>query len=78
MKLSEDFYRGLIDAMYEGVYFVDADRTISYWSKGAERMTGFKSTEVVGSRCFDNILQHVDAEGSDVCEDRGPIAATIA
>ena len=78
MKLTEDFYRELIDAMYEGVYFVDADRTISYWSKGAERMTGFKSTEVVGSRCSDNILRHVDAEGCELCEKRCPIAAVIA
>ncbi len=30
-----DFYKGLIDNLYDGVYFVDRDRKITYWNKGA-------------------------------------------
>lgn len=33
--------RGILDNVYDGVYFVDAFRRITYWNKGAERITGF-------------------------------------
>ena len=38
----EKFYRELLDNLNDGVYFVDRDRRITYWSKGAERITGYK------------------------------------
>jgi PAS domain S-box-containing protein len=37
---SDEFYRQLIDNMYDGVYFVDRDRTITYWNQRSEWMTG--------------------------------------
>jgi len=59
------------------VYFVDRDRQITYWNKGAERITGYPAVEVVGSRCYDNILMHVDSHGTLLCKDHCPLAATL-
>ena len=50
-------YRTLLDNTYEGIYFVDAARKITFWNKGAERITGFTAAEVIGSFCYDNILK---------------------
>ena len=57
----------LLDNLREGVYFTDLDRRVLYWSKGAERISGFPAAEVVGRRCSDNILTHVDQEGCALC-----------
>ena len=71
------FYRDLVDNMSDGVYFVDRTRTITYWSRGAERLTGYHASEVVGRRCRDDILNHVDECGTELCGAGCPLMATI-
>jgi len=73
-----DFHRTLIDNIADGVYFVDPARRIKYWNHGAERLTGYAAGDVVGHRCFDNILDHVDTTGRQLCHTACPLAATIA
>lgn len=73
----EDFYRKMIDNLHDGVYFVDLDRKISFWNKGAERISGFTSEEVVGSHCYNNILNHIDDEGTHLCHNGCPLHSTI-
>lgn len=73
----EQFYQALLDELSDGVYFVDPNRRITFWNKGAERITGFTSAEVVGKRCLDNILVHVDEQGTSLCLGDCPLAATM-
>lgn len=70
-------YENILMNIKEGIYFVDNNRTITFWNKGAERITGFSSEEVVGKHCFDNILNHVDDEGTQLCLGGCPLHATI-
>jgi diguanylate cyclase (GGDEF)-like protein/PAS domain S-box-containing protein len=56
-----------LDCLFEGVFLVDTDRRITYWNKGAERITGFKREEVIGSACLENLLRHVDLDGNELC-----------
>jgi len=65
-------YREVLDNLYEGVYFLDRQRQIYFWNKGAERITGYHADEVVGRRCADNILCHVDADGRSLCREGCP------
>jgi diguanylate cyclase (GGDEF)-like protein/PAS domain S-box-containing protein len=78
MKLDEDSYARIIDNLYDGLYFVNRDRIITYWNKAAERISGYAANEVVGRSCSDNILTHVDDEGRSLCTGMCPLAATIA
>ncbi len=71
------FYRDLLDALSDGVYLVDRDRRITYWSKGAERLTGYPADKVVGRRCRDGILNHVDGAGVQLCRTRCPLRDTM-
>ena len=71
------FYKDILDNLYEGVYFVDTERTIVYWNKSAERITGYKSDEVVGKHCFDNSLNHVDSQNNSLCMGGCPLFHTI-
>ncbi len=66
MSISE-FCKNLLDSLYEGVFTLDGEGRITYWSKGAEKITGYKSEEVLGTRCSDNVLVHVDERGASLC-----------
>jgi diguanylate cyclase (GGDEF)-like protein/PAS domain S-box-containing protein len=68
--LTDRAYRKLLDSLYEGVYFVDSDRTILYWNDAAEQMTGYRRSEVVGKHCWDGLLIHVNNSGDSLCSDQ--------
>ena len=57
----------VIDSLSDGVYTCDLDRRITYWSKSAERITGWTAEEVVGRQCFDSVLCHVDKDAHPLC-----------
>ena len=46
-----------------GVYFVDPDRKITFWNKAAALLTGYSDERVLGSRCSENLLRHITADG---------------
>jgi diguanylate cyclase (GGDEF)-like protein/PAS domain S-box-containing protein len=77
MPHDDGFYRAMVDGLYDAVYFVDTDRKITYWNRSAEKLTGYKSRDVVGKHCNDNILDHVDIEGTNLCTGDCPLAKTI-
>ena len=77
MTINEKSYRDIIENLSEGLYFVDKDRTITYWNRAAERISGFSAAEVVGKKCSDNILTHVDENGKNLCFTMCPLKETI-
>jgi diguanylate cyclase (GGDEF)-like protein/PAS domain S-box-containing protein len=74
---TEKFYKDLLENLYDGVYFVDLDRKITFWNKGAERISGYAPEQVLGLHCHDDLLQHVDENGTHLCHDGCPLKATI-
>jgi diguanylate cyclase (GGDEF)-like protein/PAS domain S-box-containing protein len=78
MVLDDGYYKKVLDNLYDGIYFIDQDKKIIYWNKGAEKHTGYKASEVIGKHCWDNILMHVDQNGFSLCEGLCPISQTIA
>jgi diguanylate cyclase (GGDEF)-like protein/PAS domain S-box-containing protein len=77
MSAPEDFYKDILDNLYDGVYFVDPERRITYWNRGAERISGFLGEQVLGHHCADNILMHVDDKGTVLCRTACPLADTL-
>ena len=77
MALNEAFYEKLIDGLYDGVYYVDINRTIIYWNKSCERITGYSRAQVVGRSCKDNLLNHCTESGGELCLQGCPLTATI-
>lgn len=67
MDFPDGFYKKLLDNIAEGVYFVDRDRRITYWNRGAERLTAYSAEEVLGRPCAENILVHTDCDGRGLC-----------
>lgn len=71
-------YQGILDHLYDGVYFVDRDRVITYWNQGAARISGYVADQVVGRSCRDGVLNHVTASGVELCQNGCPLSATMA
>jgi len=57
----------IIDCLSDGVYVCDRERRILFWSKSAERITGWRSEDVLGRGCRENILNHIDKDGHRLC-----------
>jgi len=57
----------MLDAVGEGVCHTDLDRRIVYWNASAFRLTGYEASAVLGCRCQDRILRHVNAQGTELC-----------
>jgi diguanylate cyclase (GGDEF)-like protein/PAS domain S-box-containing protein len=67
----------ILDSVHDGIYVVDRYRKVSYWSRGAERLTGFKSSEALGRKCSE-LLVHMDKEGKNLCDAGCPVVETMA
>jgi len=77
MITEKNVLEGIIDNLHDGLYFVDRNRIILFWNKAAEKITGFSAQEVVGTSCSDNILNHVDDKGNNLCVGICPLAFTL-
>ena len=67
----------ILNSLHEGLYVLDRDRNIIFWNQGAEKISGYSAAEVLGYSCADNILVHVDDEGTCLCQGSCPVAQTL-
>ena len=68
-EISDSFQlKKFLDGIDMGAYLVDKDRTILYWNKAAQRITGYTPEDVIGKSCKDNILAHTDSMGVPLCQ----------
>jgi PAS domain S-box-containing protein len=68
MKTTADIdILAIVDSLSDGLYVCDLERRITYWSKSAERITGWTADDVIGLQCFDNVLCHIDKDGHPLC-----------
>ena len=78
MVTPEGFTKELLDHLNDGVYFVDRSRTITFWNRGAQSITGWAPRDVIGRACPEAVLRHVDADGKELCGTGCPVSATLA
>jgi phosphoserine phosphatase RsbU/P len=57
----------ILNSLSDGVYVCDRERRIVFWSNAAARITGWEPADVVGRRCLDNVLCHIDKDGHTLC-----------
>jgi diguanylate cyclase (GGDEF)-like protein/PAS domain S-box-containing protein len=69
--------QSVMNAVFDGAYLVDQQRIIRGWNEGAFFISGYRRDEVVGRCCADNILQHVDDRGTQLCAQGCPLQKTL-
>lgn len=68
---------GILDSILDGVYIVGQNRKIIFWNKAAEDMTRYSREDVLGKRCSDGILNHIDENGRLLCRAFCPIVKAM-
>ena len=76
-NMDDNFYKEILNSLQDGIYYLDRDRVITYWNRGAEKITGYPAEHVVGKSCRDNLLNHVNEQGQVLCNTHCPMAATM-
>lgn len=72
------FEQKLIDAMHDGVLFVDANRRIFLWSKGAERLSGVSAGAALKRKFAPSLLDMCNSVGRRVTDDACPVERALA
>ncbi len=67
----------VLNSIFDGIYVVDRERKIIFWNRGAEEITGYSAEEVMGKRCSDDILNHIDENGVLLCRNSCPLVETL-
>jgi diguanylate cyclase (GGDEF)-like protein/PAS domain S-box-containing protein len=62
--MGDDFFKEAVNSLNLGVCFLDKNKKITYWNKGAENLTGFSSLDIMGKKF-------------GLAKNECPIAATI-
>lgn len=70
-------FRQLAELSPFGTYMVTPDRTIVYWNRAAEQITGYSAEEMVGIRCPETKLDHMDENGRPLCRTYCPLLASM-
>jgi len=77
-SLSGKSYQMIMEELFEGMYFTDNNKRVVYWNKGAEKITGYGSAEVIDKEYCRDFLKHVDRDGKSLCDTDCPIDASLA
>ena len=75
--MDNSFYKEILNSLQDGIYYLDRNRIITYWNRGAEQITGYTAEQVIGKSCRNNILNHVNEQGRVLCNEHCPMAATM-
>ncbi len=62
MQQDSETLKSVLDNIFDGLYLVDSDARITYWNRGAERISGFRSSDAVGRKCSE-VLKHIENRG---------------
>ncbi len=72
-----EIYRDILDELQIGVSVLDLRGKIVFWSKGAEKLTGYARIDVLGHPCTGNILLHCNHVSCEMCVEHCPLAAAL-
>jgi len=70
-------FKHVVDSLPDGVYITDRERRITYWNHAAEELSGYSAQEVLGKRCSENFLMHIDDSGCLLCQGDCPLSRTL-
>ncbi|MDA8082121.1 MAG: GAF domain-containing protein [Nitrospiraceae bacterium] len=71
------YYLQILNSIPDGVYIISAGRTIEFWNRGAEAITGFTPAEMTGQNCYNRLLKHEDEKGHAICDSDCPLSSVI-
>jgi diguanylate cyclase (GGDEF)-like protein/PAS domain S-box-containing protein len=78
MRIAEQYYKNLLDKLFDGIVCIDRSKAITYWNKAAEKIAGHSAGEVIGRAACSEILSHSDRDGVNLCKGSCIIEKTLS
>ena len=54
--MTGEFYKALLDCLFDAVFTVDKQGCITYWNESCARISGFSSGEMLGRHCRETVF----------------------
>lgn len=70
-------YIDLLRQLFEPAYIIDAQRTILFWNESAEKLTGYEASKMIGKKCNNNLMMHINEEGDKLCMTQCPLTKIL-
>ncbi len=67
----------LLENMYEGVIFLDANLQVMLWNRGAERLTGISGESMLQRKFTPSLVKMRDEHGSEIADRDCPVAHAV-
>jgi PAS domain S-box-containing protein/diguanylate cyclase (GGDEF)-like protein len=67
MFQDSDIFKAALDNLPVGVYMVDTQLRIMFWSRGAERISGYLAQDMLGRHCREKLLVDLDENNPVAC-----------
>ena len=67
MFQESDIFKAALDNLPVGVYMVDTNLKIVFWSHGAERISGYLAQDMLGRHCREKLLVDLDENSPVAC-----------
>ncbi len=65
LKKDQDWNNIILDSIADGIFTIDCKQTITYFNHAAEKITGIKSEQAIGKKCYE-----VLGSSSDQCKEK--------
>ena len=70
------FYDCDADGLLDAVCLVDPDKRIIYWNDSAQKLTGHRSSDMLGFSCHEAGIVHLSEKGESYCSHHCPLLET--
>lgn len=75
--LATSFHQSLLATLFDAVFAVDLNRRVTFWSSGAEDLTGYSAHEALGRTCNQDFLMHLDQSNCPMCTNACPFSPSL-
>lgn len=73
MSPSIDYYKNLLDKLFDCIVCVDSEKKITFWNRSAEKLSGYPFSEVAGRSVCEAMLIHCPTESVSGCGEQCPL-----
>jgi len=74
----EEYYKNLLDKLFDSIICVDRNKAINYWNKAAEKIAGYAASEVAGRAACNEILCHSSEDAGNLCKSSCIVEKTLS
>lgn len=75
--INSDLFKNIIEFLNDGVALINSQRNIFFWNQGAVKICGFTKAEVIGQKCFEDILIPSNHDDLQICKNDCPVEKTM-